>query len=213
MPCRLSRSSRHWQRHWSMLRAFVIDKIKLRTHVFLCQCRLYYFQHTTMEYRMIYHGWKINIFQSINVLLISYQCQKALESWQVFALSSKNIFFLVVSIETLTFKNALLRIEKKSWGLCIEKALEILCSNISSLRNFFLHVFLSEVFFFHLHSLSENPSVFLCKLKTFMTSICEKTFLAEVRLIHAEQMSLYNFIVLRKNNRLSWRLNSWSKTF
>ena len=130
-----------------MLRAFVIDKIKLRTHVFLCQCRLYYFQHTTMEYRMIYHGWKINIFQSINVLLISYQCQKALESWQVFALSSKNIFFLVVSIETLTFKNALLRIEKKSWGLCIEKALEILCSNISSLRNFFLHVFFEWSFF------------------------------------------------------------------
>ena len=107
MPGRLSGSSRHWQRHWSMLHAFVIDKIKLRTHVFLCQCRPYYFQHTAMEYRMIYHGWKINIFQSINVLLIFYQCQKALESWQAFALSSKNIFFLVVSIETLTFKNAL----------------------------------------------------------------------------------------------------------
>ena len=31
-----------------------------------------------------------------------------------------------------------------------------------------------------------------------MTSIYEKKISAEVRLIHAEQMSLYNFIVLRK---------------
>ena len=41
--------------------------------------------------------------------------------------------------------------------------------------------------------------------------IYEKKFLAEVRLIHAEQISLYNFIVLRKNNRHSWRLNKSSK--
>ena len=32
-----------------------------------------------------------------------------------------------------------------------------------------------------------------------MTTIYEKKFPAEVRLIHAEQMSLYNFIILRKN--------------
>ena len=31
-----------------------------------------------------------------------------------------------------------------------------------------------------------------------MTSICEKEISAEVRLIHVEQMSLYNFIVLEK---------------
>ena len=31
-----------------------------------------------------------------------------------------------------------------------------------------------------------------------MTSIYEKKILAEVLLIHAEQMSLYNFIILRK---------------
>ena len=31
-----------------------------------------------------------------------------------------------------------------------------------------------------------------------MTSICEKKISAEVWLIHAEQMSLYNFIILRK---------------
>ena len=36
---------------------------------------------------------------------------------------------------------------------------------------------------------------------------------AEVRLIHAEQISLYNFIVLGKNNRHSWRLNKSSKKF
>ena len=35
----------------------------------------------------------------------------------------------------------------------------------------------------------------------FLTSICEKHFLAEVRLIHAEQMSYYNFIVLRKKQQ------------
>ena len=32
----------------------------------------------------------------------------------------------------------------------------------------------------------------------FMTSFYEKNISAEVRLIHAEQMSLYNFIILRK---------------
>ena len=50
-----------------------------------------------------------------------------------------------------------------------------------------------------------------------MTSICEKKISAEVRLIHAEQMSLYNFKVLRKNNRHSFKtkqvnqdiLNQW----
>ena len=31
-----------------------------------------------------------------------------------------------------------------------------------------------------------------------MTSIFEKIILAEARLIHAEQMSIYNFIALRK---------------
>ena len=36
-----------------------------------------------------------------------------------------------------------------------------------------------------------------------MTSIYEKKISAEVGLIHAEQISLYNFIVLRKNNRHS----------
>ena len=34
-----------------------------------------------------------------------------------------------------------------------------------------------------------------------MTSICERKKLAKVRLINAEQISLYNFIILRKNNR------------
>ena len=32
----------------------------------------------------------------------------------------------------------------------------------------------------------------------FMTSIYEKNISAEVRLTHADQMSLYNFIILRK---------------
>ena len=31
-----------------------------------------------------------------------------------------------------------------------------------------------------------------------MTSIYEKKISTEVRLIHAEQMSLYNFVILRK---------------
>ena len=35
----------------------------------------------------------------------------------------------------------------------------------------------------------------------------------EVRFIHAQQISLYNFMVLRKNNRHSWRLNKSSKGF
>ena len=34
-----------------------------------------------------------------------------------------------------------------------------------------------------------------------MTSICEKKFLAEVRLINVEQMPLYNFIAFRKGDR------------
>ena len=35
-----------------------------------------------------------------------------------------------------------------------------------------------------------------------MTSISEKTISTEVRLIHAEQISLYNFIILSKKQ---WR--------
>ena len=35
---------------------------------------------------------------------------------------------------------------------------------------------------------------------------------AEARPIHGEQIFLYNFIILRKNNRCSWRLNKSSKT-
>ena len=31
-----------------------------------------------------------------------------------------------------------------------------------------------------------------------MMSMCKKIFFAEVQLIHAEQMSLYNFVILRK---------------
>ena len=34
-----------------------------------------------------------------------------------------------------------------------------------------------------------------------MTSICEKNILAKVRLINVEQMSLYNFIAVRKSDR------------
>ena len=59
-----------------------------------------------------------------------------------------------------------------------------------------------------------------------MTSVCEKKNSAEVQLIHAEQISLYNFIVLRKkqytqlktkqlkqdiNENLWVFLNSWLK--
>ena len=44
-------------------------------------------------------------------------------------------------------------------------------------------------------------------------NLLKKENSAEVRHIHAEQISLYNFIVLRKNNRHSWRLNKSSKTF
>ena len=49
-------------------------------------------------------------------------------------------------------------------------------------------------------SLSENHRSILqkiyCIFETFMTSICEGKIPAEVWLIHAEQMSLYNFIIL-----------------
>ena len=48
-----------------------------------------------------------------------------------------------------------------------------------------------------------------------MTSICEKKISAEVRLIHAEQMSLHNFVNLRKKQwtQLKTKLNNSSKTF
>ena len=58
----------------------------------------------------------------------------------------------------------------------------------------------------------------LCKItfyfnfEMFMTSICEKNISAEVRLIYVEQVSLYIFIVLRKNNRQQLKqdiLNQW----
>ena len=58
----------------------------------------------------------------------------------------------------------------------------------------------------------------LCKITFYfifemlMTSICEKNISAEVRLIYVEQVSLYIFIVLRKNNRQQLKqdiLNQW----
>ena len=58
----------------------------------------------------------------------------------------------------------------------------------------------------------------LCKItfyfifEMFMTSICEKNISAELRLIYVEQVSLYIFIVLRKNNRQQLKqdiLNQW----
>ena len=58
----------------------------------------------------------------------------------------------------------------------------------------------------------------LCKItfyfifEMFMTSICEKNISAEVRLIYVEQVSLYIFVVLRKNNRQQLKqdiLNQW----
>ena len=48
--------------------------------------------------------------------------------------------------------------------------------------------------------------------ETFMTSICEGKISAEVRLIYAEQISIYNSVVLRKNNRHSWRLTRHFKS-
>ena len=50
----------------------------------------------------------------------------------------------------------------------------------------------------------ENNNRSILFFERFMTSIYGENILAEVRLIHAEQlMSLYNFIVLRKNKRHS----------
>ena len=43
-----------------------------------------------------------------------------------------------------------------------------------------------------------------------MTSIYEKKISAEVRLIHAEQMSLYNFIILRKKRDSNTGVFLWN---
>ena len=43
-----------------------------------------------------------------------------------------------------------------------------------------------------------------------MTSIYEKNILAEVRLIHAEQMSLYNFIILSKKRDFNTGVFLWN---
>ena len=109
----------------------------MRTHVFLCQCRPYYLQHTTMEYRMIYHGSKINIFQSINVLLITHQCQKALERWQVFALSSKNNFFSRCFHWNIDIQECIIVYWKE----------ELRIINLKSFRNFVFKYFIITKFF------------------------------------------------------------------
>ena len=44
-----------------------------------------------------------------------------------------------------------------------------------------------------------------------MTSIYEKKISAEVRLIHAEQMFLYNFIVLRKKQQTQMKTKQLNK--
>ena len=47
-------------------------------------------------------------------------------------------------------------------------------------------------------SVLRKITIDLLYLETFMASIYEKKISAEVRLFHAEQMYLYNFIILRK---------------
>ena len=51
----------------------------------------------------------------------------------------------------------------------------------------------------------------------FMASVCDKKISVEVQLIHAEQISLYNFIILRKITQLKTKqvkkdiLNQWKE--
>ena len=50
-----------------------------------------------------------------------------------------------------------------------------------------------------------------------MASVCDKKISVEVQLIHAEQISLYNFIILRKITQLKTKqvkkdiLNQWKE--
>ena len=99
-----------------MLCAFLIDKIKLRTHVFFVPI-------PTLLFAAYEHG----ISQDISWLKDKYisinQCFTCLPSMlksvgkltSVSSIFEKKNFFLTISIETLTFKNALLHIEKKSY--------------------------------------------------------------------------------------------------
>ena len=45
-----------------------------------------------------------------------------------------------------------------------------------------------------------------CIFETFMTSIYEKKISAEVRFFHAEQVSLYNFIILTKKQWIQMKI-------
>ena len=64
------------------------------------------------------------------------------------------------------------------------------------------------------HKINNNRSIVFLR-HSWRQSVGKHS--AEVRLIHAEQISFivlwYNFIIFRKINSLSWRLNKSSKTF
>ena len=75
------------------------------------------------------------------------------------------------------------------------------CSQLSSLSENSIEKF----------SLKQQQIYFI--FETFMTSICQKKNLAEVRLIHAEQMSLYNFIVLRKKHQTQLKTEQLKQDF
>ena len=77
---------------------------------------------------------------------------------------------------------------------------------------------LSPVHFPKIHrSVLRNIAIDYCIFETFMTSICEKKMSAEVRLIHAKQISLYKFYRFKKKQQTQLKtkqvkqdiLNEW----
>ena len=71
-----------------------------------------------------------------------------------------------------------------------------------------------NVFFRCFHkSLTKNPALHKITIdlfETFVTSICEEKVLAKLQLFHAEQMSLYNFIILRKKRDSNTCVVQWN---
>ena len=104
--------------------------------------------------------------------------------------------FKVINLKNLHSKNL-----KGKFNIFI---VEFPTSNFIFVISYLCKKRLNHVFLFFLFSLKKSIEVHLIDRRYFycifathmMTSICEKKISAEVRLIHAEQMSLWNFIIL-----------------
>ena len=127
----------------------------------------------------------------------------------------------------INYLNTIIFEEKKIFKSCVQKKCKqekekCVWHEVYTLFLFYMFIFLTNdnpvikilryTIIFLILAFWKSIEVFVFFSRLWRQSVRKKN-LAEARPVHAKQMSLYTFIILRKNNRHSWRLNKSSKTF